>query len=202
MEIFFGFLSGLTIKEILGYSSIFVVVLITVPYWRQVLAGKIKPHIFTWVIWSLTTGIAAAARMTEQAGAGAWGQWAGAFSCLSVAILAIRYGEKQITRSDWVAFILALAVIPIWQLTQNALLAVIAVTFIDILGYYPTFRKAWARPYQEAIFNSLLATETYSLTNILFQIVVFIANSVLIVMVLWRRSLLSASASPADSACE
>lgn len=107
---------------------------------------------------------------------------------------------------------LALAVIPIWQLTQNALLAVVAVTLIDMLGYYPTFRKAWARPYQEAIFNygvanfihilSLLATEHYSLTNILFQIIVFIANTALIVMVLWRRRRVSVFAVSADSPCE
>lgn len=77
MDAVFEFSSGLTIKEILGYLSIFAVALTTVPYVQHMRAGKIKPHIFTWVIWSLTTGIAAAARMTEQAGAGCLGAMGG-----------------------------------------------------------------------------------------------------------------------------
>lgn len=186
------------IKEWLGALSVIVVVLVTIPYVRQMLAGKIKPHLFTWVIWTLTTGIAAAARASEQAGAGAWGQWAGAGSCLIVVLLALRQGEKGITRSDQVAFGLALLAIPLWQLTQNALAAVILVTIIDLLGYYPTFRKSWVRPQEEAIFNyvaanvihvlSLFATAQYTLVNILFQVAVFTANSLLIFMVLWRRA--------------
>lgn len=193
-------------KELLGYLSIAVVVLTTIPYIAQMRCGKIKPHIFTWIIWTLTTGIAAAARTTEQAGPGAWGQWAGAVSCLGVVLLATRHGEKEITRSDKVAFAAALLAIPLWQLTQNALLAVIMVTAIDLAGYYPTFRKSWRRPHQEAIYNylaaniihilSLAATERYALVNVLFQIAVFIANSAMIAMVLWRRRALAVNQKP------
>lgn len=191
---------GMT-KEFLGALSVIVVVLVTVPYVQQMLAGKIKPHLFTWVVWTLTTGIAAAARAHEQAGPGAWAQWVGAASCLIVALLALRQGDKGITRSDQVAFCLALLAIPLWQLTDNALAAVIMVTGIDLLGYYPTFRKSWQRPQEEAIFNyvaanvihvlSLLATEQYTLVNILFQVAVFVANTLLIALVLVRRAQLA-----------
>lgn len=188
-------------KEWLGALSVIIVVLATVPYVRQMLAGTIKPHLFTWIIWTLTTCIAAAARSSEQAGPGAWGQWAGGISCLIVALLAWRLGEKQITRSDQIAFAIALLAIPVWQLTENALAAVVIVTGIDLIGYYPTFRKSWLRPHEEAIFNylaanaihilSLLATERYALVNVLFQVAVFTANSLLIFMVLWRRAQLA-----------
>jgi hypothetical protein len=188
-------------KELLGALSVLIVVIATVPYVRQMLAGKIKPHLFTWIIWTLTTGIAAAARATELAGPGAWGQWAGAASCLAVAVLAWRLGEKQITRSDRIAFVLALLAIPLWQLTDNALAAVVMVTAIDLVGYYPTFRKSWLCPHEEAIFNylaanlihvlSLLATEHYTLVNVLFQAAVFTANTLLVGMVLWRRAQLA-----------
>ncbi|MBP7252611.1 MAG: hypothetical protein KBA75_03895 [Alphaproteobacteria bacterium] len=189
------------IKEWMGALSVVVVVLVTILYVRQMLAGKIKPHLFTWVIWTLTTGIAAAARTTEHAGAGAWGQWAAAASCLIVVILALRQGEKGITRSDQIAFGLALLAMPLWQLTENALAAVVMVTGIDLLGYYPTFRKSWVRPHEEAIFNyvaanvihilSLFATEQITLVNVLFQVAVFTANTLLIIMVLIRRAALA-----------
>ncbi len=184
-------------KTSLGWLSIIIVVAVTVPYARLVWRGTIKPHLFTWVIWALTTGIAAAARMSEAAGPGAWGQWAGAGSCVCVAALAWRQGEKDITRGDWRAFLLALAAIPLWLLTENALLAVLTVTTIDVVGYYPTFRKSWHRPHEEAVFNyiaanvihvlSVLATEHYSVTNLLFQVTLFVVNSLLVATVLWRR---------------
>lgn len=191
-------------KELLGALSVLVVVLVTVPYVRQMRAGKIKPHLFTWVIWTLTTGIAAAARSHEHAGPGAWGQWVGAASCLVVVLLAFRQSDKDITWSDKIAFGLALVAIPLWQLTDNALAAVAMVTGIDLIGYYPTFRKSWHRPHEEAIFNyvaanvihilSLFATEQYTLVNVLFQVAVFTANTLLISMVLWRRARLAHSA--------
>lgn len=193
-------------KTILGYLSIIIVVLVTLPYVRLVWCGAIKPHLFTWVIWALTTGIAAAARMSEAAGPGAWGQWAAAGSCVCVAALAWQRGEKDITHGDWRAFLLALAAIPLWVLTDDALLAVLVVTAIDVVGYYPTFRKSWHRPHEEAMFNyiaanvthilSVLATEHYSVTNLLFQVTLFVVNSLLVAMVLWRRRQLATTASP------
>ncbi len=186
-------------KAILGWLSVLIVVVVTLLYLRLVWRGAIKPHLFTWVIWALSTGIAAAGRMSEAAGAGAWGQWAGAAGCVCVALLTWRQGEKDITRGDWWSFLLALAAIPLWLLTDNALLAVLMVTAIDVVGYYPTFRKSWRRPYEEAVFNyiaanvihvlSVLATEHYSVTNLLFQVTLFVVNSLLVAMLLWRRRL-------------
>ncbi len=188
-------------KDALGLLSVLVVVGATVPYAWYMVQGRLKPHVFSWVIWTLTTGIAAAAQTAEHAGAGAWGQWASAGGCGLAVIMALRYGEKRIVRSDWIAFTIALCAIPVWLLTQNALLAVLIVTAIDLVGYYPTFRKSYVRPHQEAVFNyiasnsiyllSLSAITDYSLTNILFQAAALLANTSLVVMILWRRRVLA-----------
>lgn len=188
-------------KEAFGFVAVALVFVATVPYLHGILIGKIKPHMLTWAVWTLTTGISALARTLDGAGAGAWGQWFSAGSIFIIFVLAIFYGEKQITRSDVASFLLALAAIPLWLLTDNVLLAAIWVTAIDVVGYYPTMRKAWVRPHQEAVFNwivsnaihvlSLLATETYTLANCVFSVTIFVANTALLSVILIRRRQLS-----------
>ena len=48
-------------KDLYGYLSIAIVTIATVPYLIGVVRGKIKPHAFSWLIWALVAGIAAAA---------------------------------------------------------------------------------------------------------------------------------------------
>lgn len=184
-------------KDLLGVVSVLIALGITLPYLFYALRGHIKPHLYTWLIWSLTTGIAAMARTVSDGGAGAWGQWANALSCLSITLIALKYGEKNITRGDKLVLLTALAAIPVWLLTHHALYAVIIVTAIDLAGYYPTFRKSYDAPHQEAVFNfaisnmmhilSTIALAEYSWTNVLFQGAVVVANTLLIGTILVRR---------------
>lgn len=59
-----------------------------------------------------------------------------------ITVASFKYGEKTLTRSDWISFVAALLVIPLWALTKNAALAAILISVIDGLGYYPTYRAA------------------------------------------------------------
>lgn len=184
-------------KEIIGLISVCISVATAVVYARHVLVGKITPHIFTWIIWTLTVGIAAAARTSDDAGPGSWGQWANTGGCALIAIIAIKNGEKDFTRTDFLALITALAAIPAWIMTNSPLVATVIVTAIDLVGYYPTFRKSYRRPYQEAMYNYtagnvinillLYANTRYSLTTILFPTVMLCANTAMIAMLWWRR---------------
>ena len=185
-------------KALLGQWSVALVAVSTVIYWRLMLLRRIKPHMFTWLIWSLAVGIAAAGRHVEHAGAGAWGMAAISISCLSIAALALRYGERDITRGDCVALLACLAALPLWYFTANALAAIVLVTAIDLGGYYPTVRKSWLRPHEEATYNfilanivhvlSLAANQVYTLATTLTPISILTANSLLIAMIWWRRS--------------
>ncbi len=184
-------------KNLIGLLSIPLTVAVTVPYLVNIWKGKIQPHIFTWIIWGVTGGISATAGLAADAGPGAWVQWADALSCLSIAILAGFKVKLNLTRSEILAFVGALSALPVWIATKDPLYAVVIVTSIDTIGYYPTFRKSWAAPYQEALINyvianplwllSVLATETISFTTICFPITIFLMNTLLIFYLLWRR---------------
>jgi hypothetical protein len=140
-------------KALLGQLSVALVTASTILYWRLMLLRRIKPHLYTWLIWGLAVGIAAAGRHVEHAGPGAWSMAAMSLSCLSIALLSLRYGERDITRGDLVALLACLAAVPLWYFTSNALAAIVLVTAIDLGGYYPTVRKSWLRPQEEATYN-------------------------------------------------
>lgn len=186
--------------EIWGLISVALALVSLVPYIWVTLKGTNKPHLFTWIIWTLLTGIAFALQYTEGAGAGAWSGFITTFLCLFITILAIKFGEKNITRSDWVVFIAALAAIPLWLMTDNALLAVIWVSVIDSIGYFPTLRKSWHKPYEEMLLHPivaglkhvtiLLAVETVGPSTIVYSLSMVVMNSVLVGLLIGRRLML------------
>ena len=185
-------------KAVLGQLSVALVAASMIVYARLMVRRRIKPHLFTWVIWALAVGIAAAGRHVEHAGPGAWSMFAMCLGCLLIAALSLRYGERDITRGDVVALLACLAAVALWYVTNNALAAIVLVTAIDLGGYYPTVRKSWLRPDEEATYNfvlsniahvlSLAANEVHTLATMLTPSCILVANTSLIGMIWWRRA--------------
>lgn len=184
-------------KEFFGILSIAFTVVTYGPYMWSTVKGYTRPHIFSWFIWGLLQTIATAGQFAGHAGAG-W--WASAFSgacCLLIAVLSYKYGEKNITRFDVSILILALVALPLWYATDNPLSAIILVSFIDLLGYLPTARKAYYKPWEEMWFSylisnikhilSIFAMSTYSLTTVLYPVVLLSGNFALIALIFSRR---------------
>lgn len=192
----------MNVPEILAVISIVVGAYATGLYLISILQGKTKPHLFSWLIWGLLTLIAWAAQYHEGGGAGAWVTMAAAVMCFITAALCVPYGEKTITRSDWATFIIALAAIPLWYVTSNPLWSVILITVIDMLGFYPTFRKSWAKPGEEALWAyslsmvkfglGIMALETFNVTTVLYPLSLVVANAVFVIFVMSRRKVVYA----------
>ncbi|MBF0471260.1 MAG: hypothetical protein HQL48_07770, partial [Gammaproteobacteria bacterium] len=43
-----------------------------VPYIRGILRGTVKPHVFSWVIWGISTAVVFFAQVVGHGGVGAW----------------------------------------------------------------------------------------------------------------------------------
>jgi hypothetical protein len=190
------------IKELLTAAAIGLTFAIFVPYIRSIRRGLTKPHVFSWVIWALGTFVVFLAQLAGSGGLGAWPIGVSGLITAYIAVLAYnRQSDTAITRSDWVFFIVALAAVPCWFLTADPLWAVVILTGVDLAGFGPTFRSAYARPHDERIgFYSLaavrnllaiLALERYSLTTVLFPAAVGVACVVFVAMVAYRRKHLS-----------
>ena len=121
--------------EFWGWFSLLIAVVSYAPYLRSVVIGKTKPHAFSWFIWSLLTAIAFFAQIVGKAGPGALVTGLTAVTCGVIAVLALSKGEKEITRSDWATFIVAVAALPIWWVSADPLYSVILITLIEALGF-------------------------------------------------------------------
>ncbi|HIL93081.1 MAG TPA: hypothetical protein EYG50_10165 [Cycloclasticus sp.] len=168
------------------------------PYIRSILSNKVKPHVFSWVIWATTTFIVFFAQLEGGGGVGAWPTGVSAIITCYVAYLAYKgIGDINITRLDWVFFITAMSSIPFWYITSDPLWAVIILTTVDVFGLAPTLRKAHDKPFEESVqfygiitvrnLISIIALDIYSTTTILFPAVVAFFCVVLIVVVIYRR---------------
>ncbi len=186
------------IKTTFAIIAIILTLIGYTEYCRSMLAGITKPHMFTWIIWASLTAIAFFAQISDSAGA--WITGLSATISFFIAGYAYFYGEKDITRSDWLVFISALSAIPIWMVTNNALYSVIIISIIDALAFYPTFRKSWMKPNEEAIIAyimaffkftlALFALENVSATTALYPFSLVVMNAAFIILVVWRRKVL------------
>lgn len=173
------------------------------PYFLGIFRRQVKPHAFTWLIWGLLSGITFAAQQSQHAGAGAWLTGVNTLACLTAAILALKYGHKSVTRSDWWALGFGLLAIPVWIATHDPLGSVLIVCVIDIVAFWPTVRKSWANPYHEAIQTfllsgiaalvSIMAMESLNVVTILYPACLAALNLLFVPMVLLRRQIVNKS---------
>jgi hypothetical protein len=187
----------MTEKEIIGGLAAAIGVIGYGIYMHGVFRHRIRPHMFTWIIWGVVMSIGFAAQYFEDSGPGAWNLGVSAFATINIAVASCFYGEKHITRSDWVVFIGALSAIPVWLATHDPLWAVVIISVIDAAAFYPTFRKSWAKPREEGLevyllsvpqfLLSIVALERTTVTTVLYPATIVTLNAALVVMLLWRR---------------
>lgn len=185
-------------KPLLSTFATALTIVAYFPYIRSIFHGQTRPHVFTWFIFGLATGIAFLAVLQARGGAGAWPI---GFSCavsLLVAGLAyVKRADVTITRADWILFFAALAAMPLWVAANDPLWAVVLITLIELLGFGPTFRKTWFCPHSESmsflstliVRNALIiaALDRQTLTTVLFPAAAAAACGLLIAVMAWRR---------------
>src|SRR5947199_9165168 len=145
-------------RELFGFAATILALISYVPYFRDIFAKKTKPHAFTWLVWGVLTFIAFVGQIVGKAGAGAWVTGMTALVCLIIAGLAVRDGQRDIARLDWIALGGAVIALICWFLTRGPLLSVILITIIDNLGFVPTLRKSYFRPHEQTL-------STYSMSG-------------------------------------
>ena len=184
-------------RVVLGLLAILIGLVSYVPYFRDIFRGTTKPHPFSWFVWGLVTGIAFFAQVIAGGGIGTWATGVTSLACLAISVYGLLRGEKGITVFDWLCFLGALGGIVFWKLTSNPLTAVVVVTVVDALGFFPTFRKAYLRPHEETLLTYVLSIPKWSLglfalasfnpTTVLFPAAILLMNTCFVGMVLFRR---------------
>ena len=195
-----------TTAEIFGGLSFLLGLYSSGVYIASILRHQTRPHLFTWTVWTLLSGIGFFAQLHDHAGPGAWALGITTVCTLIISLLCLKYGDKHFTRGDKIALGASLTAILPWLLTDDPLGSVILISLIDLVAFYPTIRKSWGKPDQEHLggYNlaslkfmlSFPAMSAYSLNTVLYPAVIIAANSAFVVMCLIRRKALTAPASP------
>lgn len=184
-------------KTALGLIAVIISFFGYIPYFRDILSGKTKPHAFSWLVWGVLNGIAFAGQVHGNGGAGTWAVGLTAVVLIAIFILSLFKGEKNIKPFDWICLSSAALALALWFITSQPLPSIILITIVDMFGFLPTVRKAYVKPRQETLvtyeINSVkyilvvLALKTYTLVTTLFPLAVAVMNTVFVAMLIIRR---------------
>jgi hypothetical protein len=200
---------ALSRPEFFAFLGIMVSIIRYGTYIRSIFKGKTTPHVFSWLNWGIIVGIGAYAQFKLGGGPSAVVLCVVSSVCLLIAFIALFRGEKNITRTDWMAFTGALLAVPVWLATDNPVYAVLVLILIDMLSYYPTIRKSWHNPWGEPpgsyfwaglrYFFALFAVPVFSPSNLFYPAFLMTGDWAFMLYVIWRRKRLRPAASPASS---
>ncbi|MFA5947522.1 MAG: hypothetical protein WC806_00925 [Candidatus Gracilibacteria bacterium] len=185
-------------KIIFGVLSVLIALIGYAFYIRMLLIGKIKPHIFAWIIWGFETALVFVAQLLSDGGSGAWITGAISLVCFFIGYLAfIKKGEKKFLKTDWVFFSFALLALVIWIITKEPLYSVMLMVISDSIATLLTMKNSYRKPFEEsalmffmstiAFIFSIFAIDVYILTNWLFPVAVVFFNLVVVLWLLIRR---------------
>lgn len=184
-------------KETIGIVTVILAFVGIVPYIIDIFRGKTKPHIFTWIVWALVTFLAFLGQWARGGGAGSWTTGVTGLLTIFIAIISVKYGSRDITKSDVIIFISALIAIIPWLLTSNPTLSIIILTIVNTLAFIPTIRKTIKDPKSETFSSyvihtfrhslSILALSNYNLATFLYPAVVALSNLSVVLIIIKSR---------------
>jgi hypothetical protein len=184
-------------KEILGSVAVIIAIVQAIPYIRDIFRRKTKPHLYTYLIWSIVTALAFCGQYVAGGGPGSWTTGIMALISIGVLVLCFRYGTEDITLFDGLCLVGALIAIIPWWLMRDPLYSVVLATLIDVLAFFPTIRKTMRDPSSETLISyvlnlvrhplSILALSVYSVTTVIYPVALFVMNAVLVVVILKQR---------------
>jgi hypothetical protein len=185
------------LKASLGILAIVLTFVGYAPYIRDIFKGKTKPHLFSWFIWSITTGIIYALQASSGGGPGSWVTLTLVAIMVFIFLFSFKKGSKNIKAIDVVFLCLALSALPLWLVIKQPVLSIILLSAVDVIGFLPTVRKSWHEPYTETLsfyvittFRhglSAVALAEYNIVTVLFPVSWVVVNALFAIMLAIRR---------------
>jgi hypothetical protein len=167
------------------------------PYLRDIVRKKVKPHPYTWLVWSIVSCIIFFGQVAKGAGVGALPTAASEIFTIIIFFFSLQYGFRNIKRIDTFFLILALLGLIPWLLTKDPTISVVIAVGIDLVAFIPTIRKTWLYPKTETpiLYGSnvlrhilmLFSLQAYNVATTLHSIVMITINSLMTILILRKR---------------
>jgi hypothetical protein len=181
------------VKEILVVVAVLLALAGNIPYLLDVVKGRVKPHPYTWFLWSIVSCVVFFGQLAKGAGMGAIPTAFSEVFTLIIFFFSIKYGFKNPPRSDKYFLALALLGLIPWFITKDPTISVITVVSIDLIAFIPTLRKTYCYPKSETpllygtnvLRHSLILSVlgSYNVATMLHSIVMIITNSIMVIFI-------------------
>lgn len=168
-----------------------------VPYARDILKGKTKPNIVSWITWTLLTGIATAAEIAASEYVAAIFTGSAVLETAIIVVLGLRHGYVKYERFDVICQISAVVGIILWQLFNSPAIGVLASVIIDFVGALPTIRHSWQKPGEETWTTyalsglggvlAIVALKDYNLISLPYAIYIVLINAAFSLIIVERK---------------
>lgn len=174
-------------SELFAIVAAIFAVIGNLTYFRDVLSKRVKPHPYTWFVWTIVSGVTFFGQLAKGAGIGALPTGVAEIFTLFIFVFSLQYGFKHITKTDTYFLIFALLGIIPWIIYKDPTISIIIVVTIDLIAFVPTIRKTWQHPSTEApaLYSmnvarhvlTLFSLQAYNIATTLHSIVMIITNA-------------------------
>jgi hypothetical protein len=196
----------MTILPVLGVLAGIISILDAVPYIRDVMRGRTRPHRGTWLIWSSLALVALASQLADGA---EWSVVMVAVQALATGVIfafSIRRGEGGLSPVDITLITIAALGVMGWLVFSEPVVATACVVAADTLGVAMMLPKTWRDPASETLVTYVLASAAGLLSTfavgaieaslLLYPAYFFLANGLIAVVIVSRRKTADAPVRP------
>lgn len=184
-------------KETFALLAALLAIAGNLPYVWQIVRGSVRPHPYTWFVWTIVSGTVLFGMLAKGAGVGALPVAVAELFTIIIFLFSLKYGFRGITRTDTYFLVAALAGLIPWALTKDPTLSVVVAVGIDLIAFVPTLRKTWAQPSSETpvLYGAnvlrhalgLLSLEAYNIATTLHSLAMIIVNTTMVSLILGRK---------------
>jgi len=185
------------VKESIAIIAALLAIVGNVPYLRDILKRRVRPHPYTWLVWSIVSCIIFFGQLAKGAGFGALPTAASEIFTIIIFFFSLQYGFKQIKKIDTVFLIIALLGLIPWLLTKDPTISVIIAVSIDLAAFVPTLRKTWLHPNTETplLFSMnvlrhllmLFSLQAYNVATMLHSLAMITTNALMTVLIVRKK---------------
>lgn len=183
-------------NNVLIAISTIIVLISPLIYTRAILKGKAKPHRTTRLVLLVISALATASLFAQNDRVAIWLAGASTLQASLIFILSIKRGMGGWSKTDLLCLSVAIIGIYLWQTTQNPVIALYAAILSDFIGMIPALIKTFKFPETEissyflldviAGTLTLMALQTWSLTNYAYPLYIVAINTVMVILIRFK----------------
>lgn len=181
-------------KEIIIIIASILAIIGNVPYLVDIIKGRVKPHPYTWFVWSIVSAIAFFGLVAKGAGLGAIPTASSEIFTVLIFFFSIRHGFKNINHRDTLFLIIALLGLIPWIITKDPTLSVIIAVSVDVVAFIPSLIKTWYHPHTEVpvLYSmnvlrhilTLFSLDAFNIATTLHSFAMIITNSIMTLFII------------------